>query len=120
MGHESESPRRTRRSIVVGVLALAIQLTSCGSQSFNSEKWKAGDRAIRGTMELDLRRNKTLEGKPREYVLTLLGPPDIRCDDGEYFVYLVEKPRPLGGPWVEYFGVGFDRAGVVTSTWIDD
>ena len=110
----------------VCLLLLVLVCISCGfrkpwrsyeQQPFDSQKWKAGDAITRGTMIIDLHKNRTLSGKSHEEIQGLLGEPDKKragasSTSAEVWLYQIEtvgeKPR-------QFFPVSFDKQGRASS-----
>lgn len=109
------------RSFACLLLMLFVSL-SCGfrkpwrsyeQQPFDSQKWRSGDAVTRGTMIVDLHRNRKLGGQSRENVLELLGEPDKKrpgssSASSEVWLYQIET---VGEKPKQYFPVSFDKNG---------
>lgn len=114
----------TARSAACLLLLLVVCL-NCGfrkpwrsyeQQPFDSQKWRAGDGITRGTMIIDLHKNRTLSGQSRENIVASLGEPDKKrqgsASGSEVWLYQIEtvgeKPR-------QYYPVSFDKNGRASS-----
>jgi hypothetical protein len=59
-------------------LATILFITSCNikPQKFDSEKWKTGDKSIRGSMIEDMKNSKFLQERTKAQIKSLLGKAD--------------------------------------------
>lgn len=79
-------------------------------QPFDSKKWRDGDDIERGTMVVDLHRNRIIQGKTSQEVLVLLGAPDNRTSNEGLEVWLY-KVKNSGVYPRNHFPVSFDKDG---------
>jgi outer membrane protein assembly factor BamE (lipoprotein component of BamABCDE complex) len=110
------------RSYLFGGFVLLAMLfgLSCGAANkfwrsyeqkpFDAQKWREGDALERGTMFVDLFKQRKINGKTREEVLSILGEPDKKSTAGdvEQWHYKVEF---AGENPMQYFPVTFDKNG---------
>jgi outer membrane protein assembly factor BamE (lipoprotein component of BamABCDE complex) len=111
---------RSIAQISVCLLLLSLLSLSCTlprkfwrsyeQQPFDAQKWRDGDALERGTMFVDLFRDRKIHGKTRERVLELLGEPDKKstANGREVWHYKVEF---AGEEPIQYFPVSFDKNG---------
>ena len=91
-------------------------------QPFDSQKWKSGDGITRGTMIMDLHKNRTLGGSSRENIVSLLGEPDKKRKgssntSAEVWLYQIEV---VGEKPYRYFPVSFNTQGKASSGEVKD
>jgi hypothetical protein len=74
---------------------------------FESEKWKLGDKRVRGSMVRELEERKILIGKTRQEIKRILGKPDT---EGKYiYQYFVDVGVGTSSyPWDYAFDIEFD------------
>ena len=79
----SESLPRRRNLTCLCLLVISLYLAACSDspRKFDSEIWKSGNQATRGSMALDLQNSNILENKSKDDVAALLGPPDEKTDN---------------------------------------
>jgi outer membrane protein assembly factor BamE (lipoprotein component of BamABCDE complex) len=98
-------------------ICVIVTLSSCNDHSFsdvsfNSEKWKSGDRKVKGSMVDHLIADSIIVGKTKNEVFRLLGDPTA-SDTTDQWVYEVDLnkktgPMGLGGIWLFYLNIRFD------------
>jgi hypothetical protein len=87
---------------------LLLSLNSTNEREFDSDTWKRGDKAARGSMVKDLQEKKILLDKNQNEVKIVLGEPDQRKEN-EY-IYLVDLGTKFGNEnWNYFFRVRFDK-----------
>jgi hypothetical protein len=72
--------------IIIGFLIIGIPLLK--EKDFDVELWIRGDEKVRGKMVRDLIKKRTLDGRTKDEVIDLLGPPAV--SDG-VLIYTIEK-----------------------------
>ena len=70
-----------------------------GSQLFVAEKFKAGDRKLRGKMAADLVSKKSLVGKPLASIRETLGTPDGYFENDSIPAYIISPDVTKRDTW---------------------
>jgi len=72
-------------------------IASCSEplpQTFDSERWKTGNKSVRGSMVKDINDSNMLKGKTKSEVVLILGKPDMEKVDGWVWSYeVITIPR---------------------------
>ncbi len=95
---------------VCAVMACSSLIKDYKPKPFDSEKWRHGNRTVRGTMYFDLFEKHTLTNKTRDEVVQLLGEPDkkLSVEGREVWLYRLD----VRGEWTSpCFPVSFEPNG---------
>jgi len=102
--------------IIIGIIIIGVPLLK--EKDFDGELWIRGDEKVRGKMVRDLIRKKTLDGRTKDEVVDLLGPPTV--SDG-VLIYTIEKGHSfLSFEWPYALKIYFDEEGVVERYYVTD
>ena len=92
------------------VIACSSLVKDYKPREFDSEKWRSGNKTVRGTMYADLFEKRTLTNKTKEEVEKLLGEPDKKMlvEGREVWLYRLD----VRGEWTSpCFPVSFEPTG---------